>query len=186
MAPHPDAEDYYQECHWESMIYSGAYQVGIYTRDRVISSYKQKVVSRAIRKAKRFLRKKSEPRTEANLKVESPPHSEEPLITKAMSFLERASMKEAVDYEIERAELNSKLSLSIRNQFETRTPEYRAISNDQEVVTGYPETIAPLVMDSSCLRCATCAITDKTVTSSPETLYIIYDDEKSSVQLLDS
>ena len=69
-APHPDAPDYYQECHWESMIYSGAYRVGIYTRDRVISSYKPKVMSRAIRKEKRFLRKKGEPRTEANLKVE--------------------------------------------------------------------------------------------------------------------
>ena len=103
------------------MIYSGAYQVGIYTRDRLISSYKPKVDSRAIRKAKRLSQKKSEPRTEADLKIEPFPHPEGPLITKAMSFLERTSMKEAVDYEIERAELNHKLSLSMRNQFETRT-----------------------------------------------------------------
>ena len=66
MAPLPDAPDYYPECHWESMIYSRAYQVGIYTQDRVISSYKPKVDSRVIRKVKRILRKKSEPRTEAN------------------------------------------------------------------------------------------------------------------------
>ena len=157
------------------MIYSGAYGVGIYTRDRVISSYKPKVDSRAIRKAKRLFRKKSEPRTEANLKVELIPHAEEQFITKSMSLLERASMREAAEYEIERAELNSKLSLLIRKRFETRTPEYQSNSNDQEVVTGYPETIAFLVMDSSHLRCATCANNDKTVTSTPNTTYI--DDE---------
>ena len=70
------------------------------------------------------------------------------------------------------------LSLSIRKQFETRTPEYQTNSNDKEVVTGYPETIAPLVMDSSHLRCATCAITDKTVTSTPETLDATYTDDE--------
>ena len=186
VAPHPDAPDYYQDCAWESMIYSGAYRVGIYTRDRVISSYKPKVVSRAIRKVKRVLRKKSEPRTEANLKVELAPPAEEGLITKSMSFLERASMREVADYEIERAELNSKLSLSMHNQPETRASEYQSISNDQEVVTGYPETIAPLVMDSTHLRCATCAITDKTVTSTPGTLDVTYDDDEIIGSLLNN
>ena len=66
----------------------------------------------------------------------------------------------------------------MRNQFETRTPEYQTISDDQEVVTGYPETIAPLVMDSSHLRCATCAITNKTVTSTPETLNVTHKDDE--------
>ena len=115
VAPVPEGDDYFEECHYESMIYSGAYGVGIYTRSRVISNYKPKVVSRAMRKAKRFLRKRSEPRTEANLKVKLIPQAEDQLITKSISFLERASMKEAVEYEIERAELNSKLSLSIRD-----------------------------------------------------------------------
>ena len=170
MAPHPDAPDYYQECQWESMIYSHAYQSGIYTRDRVISSYKPKVVSRAIRKAKRFLRKKSEPRTDADLKVESPPHYEEQSIQNSMSFIERAFLKEAADYEIERAEMNSEWSISMYNQLETWVSEYQSISNDQEVVTGYPEMIAPLVMDSSHFGCATSAKTNKTVTSSPENL----------------
>ena len=177
VAPHPDADDYYQDCLWESMIYSRAYKAGIYTRDRVISSYKPKVISRAIRKAKRFLRKKSEPRTEANLKVVPLPLPEERTKTKSMSFLERTSVKEAVEYEIERAELNAKLSLSMHTQLETRAFKYHSIPNDQEVVTGYPETIAPLVMDSSHLRCATRANTDKMVTSSPETLNATYEDE---------
>ena len=158
VAPVPEGDDYFEECHYESMIYSGAYRVGIYTRSRVISSYKPKVVSRAMRKAKRFLRKRSEPRTEANLKVKLIPQAEDQLITKSMSFLERASMKEAAEYETERAELNSKLSLSMCKEFETRTPEYRPIPNYQEVVTGYPETIAPLVMDSSHRRCASVLI----------------------------
>ena len=127
MAPQPDDPDYYQDCHCETMIYSGAYQVGIYTRDRVISSYKPKVDSRAIRKAKRFLRKKSEPQTEANLKIESVPHPEEQSKIKSMSSLEQASMKEAVEYEIERAELNAKLSLSMHAQLENRAPEYRSV-----------------------------------------------------------
>ena len=82
------------------MIYSRADQVGIYTRDRVISNYKPNVISRAICKAKRILRMKSEPRTEANLKVKLTAPVEEQAITNSMSFLERASMKEAVDYEI--------------------------------------------------------------------------------------
>ena len=116
VAPHPVGNDYYQECHYESMIYSRAYQAGIYTRDRMISIYKPKVVSRAIRNANRLLRKKSEPRTEANLKVKLTPHHEEQSITKSMTILELASMQEAVDYEIERAKLNSKLSLSMHNQ----------------------------------------------------------------------
>ena len=137
-----------------------------------------KVISRAIRKAKRFLRKNSEPRTEANLKVESLPQHEEQVKTKSMSFLERASMKEAVEYEIERAELNAKLSLSMNTQLESRALEYDSIQNGQEVVTGYPETIAPLVMDSSHLRCATCAITDETVTSTPETLDTTHDNDE--------
>ena len=160
------------------MIYSGAYRVGIYARTRVISSYKPKVVSRAIRKAKRFLRKKSEPRTEANLKVKIIPQAEEQLITKSLSFLERVSMKEVAEYEIEKAELNSRLSLSVSKSFETQTPEFQLNSYDQEVVTGYPETIAPLVMDSSHRRCATCANTDKTVISSPENLNTIYNDDE--------
>ena len=124
------------------------------------------------------MRKKSKPRTEANLKVELIPQAEDQAITKSMSFLERASIKEAAEYEIERAELNSKLSLSMCKQFETRTPEYQTNSSDREVVTGYPETIAPLVMDSSHLRCATCANTDKTVISSPEILNTTYNDEE--------
>ena len=45
-------------------------------------------------------------------------------------------------------------------------------------MTGYPETIAPLVMDSSHLRCATCATTDRTAVSSLETLYTTYDDDE--------
>ena len=77
VAPLPEGDGYYEECHYESMICFRAYQAGIYTRDRVISSYKRLVVSRTIRKAKRFLRKKSEPRTEANLKVKSPTRYEE-------------------------------------------------------------------------------------------------------------
>ena len=178
VAPVPEGDGYFEECHYESMIYSRAYQAGMYTRTRVISSYKPKVMSRAIRKAKRFLRKKSEARTEANLEVKLTPHTEEQFITKSMSLLERASMKEAFEYEIERAKLNSKLSLSIHNQFETRTPEYRTISNDQEVVTGYPETIAPLVMDSSHRRCATCANTDRIVISSPEIPNTAYNDDE--------
>ena len=120
------------------MIYSRAYQAGIYARDRVISNYKPLVISRAIRKTKRILRKKSKPRTEANLKVESPSHNGEQLITDSMSILERASMQEATDYEIERAKLNSQWSLSRHNQLEIRASKYHSISNDQEVVTCYP------------------------------------------------
>ena len=45
-------------------------------------------------------------------------------------------------------------------------------------MTDYPETIAPLVMDSSHMRCATRAITDKTVTSSPETLITTYENDE--------
>ena len=45
-------------------------------------------------------------------------------------------------------------------------------------MTGYPETIAPLVMDSSHRRCATCAIPDETLVSTPETLGTTYDDDE--------
>ena len=45
-------------------------------------------------------------------------------------------------------------------------------------MTSYPETIAPLVMDSSHLRCATCAITDKMVISIPENLNTTYNDDE--------
>ena len=96
-----------------------------------------------------------------------------------MSIIELASMQEAVDYEIERVETNSKWSLSMHNQLETRAsefPEDQEFSEDQEVVTGYPETIAPLVMDSPHLRCATPAITDKTVFSIPENIDTKYED----------
>ena len=93
-------------------------------------------------------------------------------------FLERASLKEAVAYEIERAEANSKLSLSLHNQFETQTLEYKSIFTDREVVTGYSETIAPLVMDSSHFGCATSARTDRMITSSPENLDTSYDDDE--------
>ena len=95
-----------------------------------------------------------------------------------MAFLERASLKESADYEIERAEANFKLSLSLHNQFETRTPEYQSIPNGQVVVTGYPETIAPLVMDSSHFGCATSASTDQMITSSPENFNTTYDDDE--------
>ena len=64
----------------------------------------------------------------------------------------------------------------MHNQLETRAFEYQSISKDQEVVTGYPETIAPLVMDSSHLRCVTCAITTKTVVSIPENFDMKYED----------
>ena len=113
VAPHPDAPNYYEDCAWESMIYSRAYQAEIYTRDRKISSYKPKVDSRAIRKANRFLRKRNEPRTEVNLKVEPTPRTEEQTMTKSMLTLGRASMRAAAEYEIERAELNAKLSLAM-------------------------------------------------------------------------
>ena len=95
-----------------------------------------------------------------------------------MSILERASMQEATDYEIERAKLNSQWSLSRHNQLEIRASKYHSISNDQEVVTCYPETIASLVMDSSHLRCATCVIPDKTVVSIPENLNTTYEDDE--------
>ena len=45
-------------------------------------------------------------------------------------------------------------------------------------MTGHPETIALLVMDSSHLRCATCAVTDKTFISTPETLDTTYNDDE--------
>ena len=101
------------------------------------------------------------------MKVDPVPHAEEQKKAKAMSFLEQASVKAAADYEIERAELNARLSLSIHQQLGTRAFEYCSIPNNQEVVTGYPETIAPLVMDSSRLRCATCAIPKETIVSIP-------------------
>ena len=41
-------------------------------------------------------------------------------MTKSMSIIKRASMQEAVDYEIERAETNSKWSFPMHNQLETR------------------------------------------------------------------
>ena len=96
-----------------------------------------------------------------------------------MSFLEQASIKAAAEYEIERAELNARLSLSIHQQLESRAPEYSLVPNNQEVATGYPETIAPLVMDSSRLRCAMCANTDEIVVSTPETLDTACSDDKT-------
>ena len=100
MATHPDGHDYYQECHYESMIYSRAYQARIYNRDQVTDNHNSIIVSRVIRKAKRILRKKSKKRTKANLKVESTPCNGEHLIANSMSIIECASMQEAVDYEI--------------------------------------------------------------------------------------
>ena len=87
-------------------------------------------------------------------------------------------MKAAAEYEIERAELNARLSLSIHQQLEIRAFEYCSTPNNQEVVTGYPETIAPLVMDPSRLRRATCAITEKPIISNPETLDTTYNNDE--------
>ena len=57
--PHPVGNEYCQECQYESMIHSRAYRAGMYTRDRVAHKYKSEIINRVIRKAKRFLRKKS-------------------------------------------------------------------------------------------------------------------------------
>ena len=78
------------------------------------------------------MRKKSEPQPEANLKVKLNPSNREQSIRNSTSVIERASMQEAVDYEIKRAKTNSKLSISMYNQLEFRAPEYRSVSKDIE------------------------------------------------------
>ena len=58
--------------------------------------------------------------------------------------------------------------------------EFRCISNDQEVVTGYPKTIAPLVMEPLRERCATCAKTNELVNSGPEYLVTSFEVDKTN------
>lgn len=145
------------------MIYAREIQVGIYTRERVTRNYKSIIISRVISKAKRILRKKSEPKPRLNWKSSvslatrknqyaelnrfglNPPRNWIP--RNLMSVIKRASLREAVDYEIERAETNSRLSIFIHEQLESRAYKYH--SNNQEVVTDYPKTIAPLVINPS-------------------------------------
>ena len=104
----------------------------IYTHDRVAHDQKTMIINRVIRKAKRILRKKSEPQPEANLKIKLNPSNREQSIRNSTSVIKRASMQEAVDYEIGRAKTNSKLSISMYNQLESRAPEYRSVSKDIE------------------------------------------------------
>lgn len=95
MSPDLDSKSYFQECHEESMIYSGAYRVGIYARTGTCSVTKPKIHNsdrktrimkrirvhalqhQIIRKAKRISRKMSEPRHTVELKVISNSSCEE-------------------------------------------------------------------------------------------------------------
>ena len=51
-------------------------------------------------------------------------------------------------------------------------------SDNLEVVTVYPKTIAPVVMEPLRERCATCAKTDELVISSPECLNTSFEVDK--------
>ena len=77
VAPQPVGNYHYRVCQYESMAYSHAYRAGIFTRARVVYKYKSGIINRAIRKAERFLPKKSKLGHATDLKVMSPLHTGE-------------------------------------------------------------------------------------------------------------